>query len=105
MNFGKKAGRFQRGCGCVKSISPPSAAEFYIETALDSLILLRKINESSAVSNDYSAIIAKLYLDVGVFSLILRSKIRVKKPKYKAKLAPAGGVIIHTQPKMESKRD
>jgi hypothetical protein len=34
---------------------PPSTAEFYIETALDSLILLRKINESSAVSNDYLA--------------------------------------------------
>jgi hypothetical protein len=34
---------------------PPSAAEFYIETTLDSLILLRKINESSVVSNYYLA--------------------------------------------------
>jgi hypothetical protein len=41
--------------GCVKSLLPPSAAEFYIETTLDSLILLRKINESSVVSNYYLA--------------------------------------------------
>jgi hypothetical protein len=34
---------------------PPAAAEFYIETAFDSLILLRKINESNAVSNYYLA--------------------------------------------------
>jgi hypothetical protein len=34
---------------------PPTAAEFYIETALGSLILLCKINEPSAVSNDYLA--------------------------------------------------
>jgi hypothetical protein len=34
---------------------PPSAAEFYIEPAIDSLILLRKINESIAGSNDYLA--------------------------------------------------
>jgi hypothetical protein len=39
----------------VKSISPPAAAEFYIEPTLDSLILLRKINESSVGSNDYLA--------------------------------------------------
>ena len=41
--------------GYVKSILPPSAAEFHIETALGSLILLRKINEPSAVSNYYLA--------------------------------------------------
>jgi hypothetical protein len=41
--------------GYVKRLLPPAAAEFYIETALDSLILLRKINESSAVSNYYLA--------------------------------------------------
>jgi hypothetical protein len=41
--------------GYVKSILPPAAAEFYIETALDSLILRSKINESSAVSNYYLA--------------------------------------------------
>jgi len=34
---------------------PPAAAKFYIEAALDSLILLRKINESSAASNNYLA--------------------------------------------------
>jgi hypothetical protein len=34
---------------------PPAVAEFYIENALDSLILLRKINESSAFSNYYLA--------------------------------------------------
>jgi hypothetical protein len=38
---------------CVKSLLPPAAAKFYIETTLDSLILLRKINESSVVSNLY----------------------------------------------------
>jgi len=39
----------------VKSLLPPAAAKFYIEAALDSLILLRKINESSAASNNYLA--------------------------------------------------
>jgi hypothetical protein len=34
---------------------PPSAAEFYIAAAVDSLILLRKINESTAAANDYLA--------------------------------------------------
>ncbi|MFZ4428106.1 MAG: hypothetical protein ACOYOO_13180 [Saprospiraceae bacterium] len=38
---------------------PPSAAEFYIEAVLDSLILLRKINESSTASNNYLAQSAK----------------------------------------------
>jgi hypothetical protein len=41
--------------GCVKRFLPPAAAKFYIETELDSLILLRKINESSSVSNYYLA--------------------------------------------------
>jgi hypothetical protein len=40
---------------CVKSFLPPSAAEFYIKTTLDSLILRSKINESSVVSNYYLA--------------------------------------------------
>ena len=43
------------GRGCVKSLSPPTAAEFCIETTLDSLILRSKINESSVVSNYFSA--------------------------------------------------
>jgi hypothetical protein len=34
---------------------PPSAAKFYIGTAVDSLILRSKINESTAVPNDYLA--------------------------------------------------
>ena len=38
-----------------KSFLPPTAAKFHIETVLDSLILHRKINESSTVSNDYLA--------------------------------------------------
>jgi hypothetical protein len=46
---------FSFGWGYVKSIFPPAAAEYYIKTALGSLILLRKINEPSAVSNDYLA--------------------------------------------------
>jgi hypothetical protein len=45
----------QKVRGCVKSFLPPAAAEFYIEPALDSLILRNKINESSAGSNDYLA--------------------------------------------------
>ncbi|MFZ4428323.1 MAG: hypothetical protein ACOYOO_14285, partial [Saprospiraceae bacterium] len=81
---------------------PPAAAEFYIETALDSLILRSKITESSAVSNYYLArsaeknlftqplskqysaatggkrllvaLRAKLNLDGDIFFLILRSK-------------------------------
>jgi hypothetical protein len=40
---------------CVKSLLPPAAAEFYIETVRDSLILLRKINESRTVSNYFLA--------------------------------------------------
>jgi hypothetical protein len=32
---------------------PPSAAEFYIASAVDSLILRSKINESTADANDY----------------------------------------------------
>jgi hypothetical protein len=49
---------------CVKSLLPPTAAKFYIETALGSLILLRKINEPSAVSNDYLARSAVKILDI-----------------------------------------
>ena len=41
--------------GCIKSLLPPAAAKFYIETALDSLILRSKINESRAVSIYYLA--------------------------------------------------
>jgi hypothetical protein len=45
---------------CGKSGLPPSAAKFYLETVLDSLILRSKINESSTVSNDYLARSAEL---------------------------------------------
>ena len=48
-----------RAPGLCKSILPPAAAIFYIETTLDSLILLCKINESSVVSNYYLALRAK----------------------------------------------
>jgi hypothetical protein len=43
--------------GRVKSRLPPPAAKFYIETGtmLNSLILLREINELSVVLNDYLA--------------------------------------------------
>jgi hypothetical protein len=50
------------GWGCTKSLLPPSAAKFYIETALGSLILRSKINEPSAVSIDYLARSAEIRL-------------------------------------------
>jgi hypothetical protein len=47
--------KLQKRCVSKENILLPQAAKFCIETALDSLILLRKINESSAVSNGYLA--------------------------------------------------
>jgi hypothetical protein len=76
---------------------PPSAAEFYIETTLDSLILLRKINESSVVSNYYLAQSAKLYLYGDIFFLILLRKIKKKMSPYKEYFAAAGGEIFFPQ--------
>jgi hypothetical protein len=43
-------GRMCFSCsGCAKSLLPPLAAKFYIETAVGSLILLSKNNEPTAV--------------------------------------------------------
>jgi hypothetical protein len=44
-----------------KNPLPPSAAEFYIASAVDSLILLRKINESTADANDYLRLCKKSF--------------------------------------------
>ncbi|MEY4133669.1 MAG: hypothetical protein RL386_19 [Bacteroidota bacterium] len=67
------------------NLLPPAAAEDYIETALVTLILLRKINETSAVSNYYLTRSAEKsllppaeaedYFETDVFFMILRSKI------------------------------
>jgi hypothetical protein len=79
------------------NLLPPTAAEDYIETALDSLILLRKINESSAVSNYYLTrsaeksllppAAAEYYFETDVFFMILLRKIMKNRPDSNVYLA------------------
>ena len=53
------------------------------------------------VKSIFMALRAKLYLDRGIFSLILRSKIREKMPLSKEYYAAAGGKRLFIQPHPE----
>jgi hypothetical protein len=93
--------------GCVISPLPPSAAKFYIGTAVDSLILRSKINESTAVPNDYLArsaeksplppSAAEYYFEADVFSMILQIKIMEKTSASNFNLARSAMKTLFTQ--------
>ena len=94
--------------GCVKRFLPPTAAEYYFETDVFFMILLRKIMKNTSVSNlnlarsamksVSMALRAKLPLDGDIFFLILRSKIKKKMSPSKKSFAAAGGKRLFTQP-------